>query len=95
MIEITEKCLSVDPKKRYSDAIDILNDMAKVNSNLDWVYEKTNRVYRWTDSDKSVSMYKKNGLWMVDCKFNIEFENMFEKFSDGFKYVRKILKENC
>ena len=95
LIEITEKCLSVDPKKRYSDAIDILNDMAKVNSNLDWIYEKTNRVYRWTDSDKSVSMYKKNGLWMVDCKFNIEFENMFEKFSDGFKYVRKILKENC
>lgn len=95
LIEITEKCLNVEPEKRYKDVIDILNDMAKVNSNLDWVYEKTNGVYRWTDLDKMVSMYKKNGIWVVKSRFDVEFEKNFEKFSDGFRYVRKILKENC
>ncbi|MGM9531876.1 serine/threonine-protein kinase [Intestinibacter sp.] len=95
LIEITEKCLSLDPEKRYKEAIDILNDMAKVNSNLDWIYEKSNGIYRWVDGDKIVSMYKKNGIWTARCKLDCEFEKSFEKFSDGFKYVRKILKENC
>ena len=69
--------------------------MAKVNSNLDWIYEKTNGIYRWTYGDKIVSMYKKNGLWVVRCDLDVEFEKYFEKFAHGFRYVRKILKENC
>lgn len=40
LIEITEKCINIDADKRYQDVLDILNDMAKVNKNLDWVYEK-------------------------------------------------------
>lgn len=95
LIEITEKCLSLDPEKRYKEAIDILNDMAEVDLNLDWIYEKSNGVYRWVDGEKIVSMHKKNGIWTVAGNLDCEFEKRFQKFSDGFKYVRKILKENC
>lgn len=46
--KIVEKCLSVDIKKRYSNVLDIMNDINSINENLDWrfhpnsqyIYEK-------------------------------------------------------
>ena len=94
LIEITEKCINIDADKRYQDVLDILNDMAKVNKNLDWVYKKENGVYNWINDDKVITMYKKDGKWILKCKIIIEFERSFDKLSDGFRYVRKIIKED-
>ena len=68
--------------------------MARVDANLDWKYEKLNGVYRWTDEGKKISMYKKNRTWVVECKFEDKFEHSFESFSQGFRYVRTIIKES-
>ena len=94
LIEITEKCINIDADKRYQDVLDILNDMAKVNKNLDWVYKKEDGVYNWINDDKVITMYKKDGKWILKCKIIIEFERSFDKLSDGFRYVRKIIKED-
>lgn len=93
LIQITEKCLSIQPENRYGDIIDILNDMATINTNLDWRYQKINGVYKWVDNDKVVSMYKNDNQWVVKCYLGVVIENKFEKFSHGFKYVRSILKQ--
>lgn len=94
LIEITEKCLSLDIDKRYKEVFDILNDMARVDANLDWKYQKSNGVYRWTDEGKRISMYKKNRTWVVECRFEDKVERSFESFSQGFRYVRTIIKES-
>ena len=39
-------------------------------------------------------MYKKDGKRILKCKIIIEFEQSFDKLSDGFRYVRKIIKED-
>lgn len=94
LIEITEKCLNVEVDKRYQDILDILNDMAQVDVNLDWRYKKEDNIYNWIKEDKIITMYKNNGVWRVRCNIVIEFEQSFEKLADGFRYVRKIIKEN-
>ena len=68
--------------------------MARVNTNLDWRYEREEGIYRWIKDDKSIVMYKKEGIWRVKCKIIVEFEQSFEKFSQGFRYIRKIIKED-
>ena len=93
LIEITEKCISLEPQNRYDDALEILNDMAKIDTNLDWVYKKVDGIYKWSNNEKEVFMYKKNKTWTVRCQIGILFERNFETFSEGFKYVRSILKE--
>jgi serine/threonine protein kinase len=37
--QIINKCMSIDPDERYETVLDIINDLAKVEKNLDWVYE--------------------------------------------------------
>lgn len=38
---IINKCLSVDVDKRYESVLDIINDLAEVEGDLDWRYERT------------------------------------------------------
>lgn len=93
LIEITEKCISLKPENRYDDVLHILNDMARIDKNLDWKYEKSDGVYKWSDGEKKLYMYKKNNGWTVRCEIGILFERNFETFSEGFKYIRGVLKE--
>ena len=94
LIEITEKCLNLDPNDRYQSVLEILNDMARVNTNLDWRYEREDNIYRWIKENKKIVMYKQDGIWRVNYKTKGEFEQSFEKFSQGFRYIRKIIKED-
>ena len=68
--------------------------MARVNTNLDWRYEREDNIYRWIKENKKIVMYKQDGIWRVNYKTKGEFEQSFEKFSQGFRYIRKIIKED-
>lgn len=102
LIKITEKCLNLDKNQRYQDVLEILNDMSRVDLNLDWRYEKQGENYRWIKQDekytgdedkKFIQMSKKDINWQVKGRIYEEFELEFEHIADGFKCIRKLIKE--
>ncbi|MEF9991151.1 MAG: serine/threonine-protein kinase [Romboutsia sp.] len=95
MINIIEKCLNVNPKERYEDVLEIMNDLSKVEENLDWVYEKINKdKYIWR-LDKynqriEIKLYKNEMDWNVYCGENIIAT--IDSKAKGYREIRKIIK---
>lgn len=94
LVDIVERCIEKDAQNRYENVLDILNDISQIDENLDWLYEDTKNSHRWILDNKIISMYKSNNRWIVKCYFDDVFENSFEKISEGFKYIRRLIKEN-
>lgn len=36
LVKVVKKCISVDPRKRYDNVIDIMNDLSDIEENLNW-----------------------------------------------------------
>lgn len=94
MINIIEKCLKVDPSERYDDVLEIINDISKIDENLDWRYTKLNKDrYVWNlnriNNDTKIILYKENSYW------NIDFDEMcisnLDSKARGYREIRKII----
>ena len=96
MIYIIEKCIKVNPNERYNNILDIMNDLAQINENLDWNYKKIdNNTFEWTLEIKNkvikIKLYKKNNIWnVVENKILIK---QVDTKSKGYKIVRMIINK--
>ena len=95
MIKIIEKCININPYERYCSVLDIMNDIAKIESNLDWNYIKeSEEKFIWLLSDKynyeQIVLYKiKQGWIVVDLEGK---EIIVDTKSKGYRVVRGIIK---
>jgi serine/threonine protein kinase len=56
MREIVNKCLEVNPDERYSNCLDLMNDLSELDVALDWVYSKseTEKIWICDKGDKTI-----------------------------------------
>lgn len=47
LIRIINKCINIDPDKRYDTVLDIINDLSTVDKNLDLIYEQETPTTFW------------------------------------------------
>ena len=96
LIQVIEKCLQVNKEERYSNVLDILNDLSKVNENLNWIYDKRNKDYfTWINDDNYIFLKREHKTWSIESNIinsnsNIELESK----AQGYRIIRKIIKEN-
>jgi serine/threonine protein kinase len=50
LIKLINKAIAINPADRQSNALELLNDLASVDSFLDWQYSETNSTKKWTKS---------------------------------------------
>ncbi|SCH38955.1 MULTISPECIES: serine/threonine-protein kinase [unclassified Romboutsia] len=94
MILIIEKCLKVNKDERYDNVLEIMNDLSKIEENLDWRYKKIDKdQYLWSVNGKYISLYRDLGYWNI--KHNLYDENENLNFIDtkahGYRLIRKII----
>lgn len=103
---IIEKCLNVDLSMRYSNVIDIMNDLSNIEECLDWIYTPTNKeVYTKMDRNFriSISIENKNNKYYIVCikenlvgntkrKMNNYCKTVTDK-KDICKELKNIIKE--
>ncbi|WP_455540094.1 serine/threonine-protein kinase [Terrisporobacter sp.] len=97
LIQIIEKCLKINREERYNDVLDILNDLSKIRENLDWEYDKRNRDYfTWIKDDNYIILKKEDKLWHIESNMiENDINNVcLESKAQGYRSVRKIIKEN-
>lgn len=95
MIEIIEKCIKVDPEERYDDVLEIMNDLAQIEENLDWKYRKINKEeYLWRlnryEYKVNIVLYKNDMGWNIN--YNGKEINSLESKAKGYREVRKLIK---
>ena len=94
MINIIEKCLKVRIEERYDSVLDIINDLANIDENLDWKYEKTDdNSYLWSLNESNIFLYKEYGYWYIKYNINGYYETLepLESKAKGYRVVRKII----
>lgn len=94
MILIIERCLKVNKNERYDNVFEIMNDLSKIEDNLDWRYEKKSKdEYLWNFENKYIHLYKDSGYWNI--KYNLSDKNEEINFLDtkahGYRIIRKII----
>ena len=97
MIRVIEKCLQVNRADRYDNVLEILNDLSKINDNLDWRYNKRDKDYfTWIKDDKYIILKRKERFWFIESNIiEDSADNMnIETKAQGYRKVRKIIKEN-
>ena len=69
--KIINKCLEIDVDKRYTNVIDIINDLSVVECTANWQYEidyKQNDVWRLIEQDKITTIYLSKNADKYDLK---------------------------
>lgn len=94
IINIIEKCLMIDPRDRYEDVLEIMNDLSSVSRNLDWRYKKLEENdFVWELEDKNyntyIRLYKEDTVWKVLSDGKIYTVDTKAK---GYKLIRSIIK---
>lgn len=92
MIKIIEKCMNVNPDERYSNVSEIIYDLSKINSFLDWEYKiHSNNIFGWYNQKilKEIILVKENKNWSVI--FNNK--TYFSKKGEAYKFIRNIIKD--
>ncbi|RDY24473.1 serine/threonine protein kinase [Romboutsia maritimum] len=100
IINIIEKCLSINPDERYDNVLDIMNDLSKINENLDWVYKKIdNEKYLLSlkngKNQEKIILSKETHLWSIKARIlneNKSIDNIESK-AKGYRIIRKIINE--
>lgn len=67
---IIKKCINVDLQKRYTNTIDIMNDISSITECLDWRYNShSNIVYRKVMEDKiiTIEIEEHNNKYLIKC----------------------------
>ena len=70
MIKVIERCININPDERYDDVLDIMNDLASIDVNLDWNFEIEDvNTFIWMNNiDNSrveIILYKDYGNWSI------------------------------
>ena len=97
LIQIIEKCLQVNREDRYNDILEILNDLAKINENLDWRYDKRKKdYYTWIKDDKYIILKREDKILSIESNLikHTESNMGLESKAQGYRIIRKIIKEN-
>lgn len=94
IINIIEKCLMIDPRDRYEDVLEIMNDLSSISRNLDWRYKKLEKNdFVWELEDKNyntyIRLYKEDKDWKVLSEGEIYTVDTKAK---GYKLIRGIIK---
>lgn len=94
IINIIEKCLMIDPRDRYEDVLEIMNDLSSISRNLDWRYKKLEENdFVWELEDKNyntyIRLYKEDTVWKVFSDGKIYTVDTKAK---GYKFIRSIIK---
>lgn len=94
IISIIEKCLMIDPRDRYEDVLEIMNDLSSISRNLDWRYKKLEKNdFVWELEDKNyntyIRLYKEDKDWKVLSEGEIYTVDTKAK---GYKLIRGIIK---
>lgn len=70
MINIIEKCLSLNPEDRYDSVDEIINDIKNIDENLDWSYRYRDKQHYFVKNDSEffathIIVYKEDSFWNV------------------------------
>ena len=95
MIKVIERCININPDERYDDVLDIMNDLASIDVNLDWNFEIEDvNTFIWMNNiDNSrveIILYKDHGNWSIMENGNIIL--YVDTKAKGYKEIRKIIK---
>ena len=95
MIKVIERCININPDERYDDVLDIMNDLASIDVNLDWNFEIEDvNTFIWMNNiDNSrveIFLYKDHGNWSIMENGNIIL--YVDTKAKGYKEIRKIIK---
>lgn len=102
LINVVKKCLNVDIEKRYSNVIDIMNDLSEIDNCLDWKYfPDSSIIYERTLEDKMniIEIKEDNNLYsivysiinMQSMKKRKKSEFCHDKISDYHVVMEKIM----
>ena len=95
MIKVIERCININPDDRYDDVLDIMNDLASIDVNLDWNFEIEDvNTFIWMNNiDNSrveIILYKDHGNWSI--MENGKIILYVDTKAKGYKEIRKIIK---
>ena len=97
LIQVIERCLQVKKEDRYENVLDVLNDLSKINENLDWRYDKRDKdYYTWINEDNYIILKREEKIWFIESNLvknnysNLELESK----AQGYRMIRQIIKEN-
>ena len=96
MINIIEKCISVNPEERYDSVLEIMNDISSINTSLDWRFENEDSdTLMWIKKSQGkrvqIILYKDNGIWnIID---NGRIVPYLDTKAKGYREVREIIKK--
>ncbi len=96
LIKVVEKCLEVDKKDRYTSVIDILNDLSKIEDNLDWRFDKRKKDYfTWIREDEYIILKCEDKIWSIQSNImkNNEESVVVESKAKGYSLIRKVIKQ--
>lgn len=105
--QIIKKCISVDLEKRYTNTIDIMNDISAITDCLDWRYNQHNNiVYEKIMEDKKITIEieEKNNKYLIRCiKMGLDGDNArritkhchsnIDNINVAFKTIEDIIKD--
>lgn len=104
--KIINKCLEIDTTRRYNNVLDIMNDLANVDENLDWRYnliigfqeltfENDSKIEKIliNEKDYSVITNKEIKLSGNKSKVNSGCKNDCKNLNESFKFIETFLKK--
>ena len=95
MIKVIERCININPDERYDDVLDIMNDLASIDVNLDWNFEIEDvNTFTWVkhidNNILEIILYKDHGNWSI--MENGKIILYVDTKAKGYKEIRKIIK---
>lgn len=101
--KVINKCIEIDPNKRYNSVLEIINALSVIDSNLDWKYSKDSSMESWTrisvtgNHQEVIELCKDGNTYKITGKkINIENQNVINvskwayKDSDRNRTIKKL-----
>jgi len=76
---------------RYDSVMDIINDLASIDEDLDWEYNKVNDdYYTWylKENNIKIDMIKENNIWRIVTE---EYNNSAYSKEEAFEIIKNII----
>lgn len=102
--KVINKCIEIDPDKRYNSVLEIINALSVIDNNLDWKYSKYSEMESWTrisavgNHQEVIELCKSGNTYKITGKkINIESQNVTNvskwtySDSDKDKIIKKLL----
>ena len=110
LIQVIKKAMSVNPIDRYGSVLDLMNDLSKIDKNLDWRYnsDKQTGTHVWSveesSSLKKIEVFEEKGIWKTKGK-NItqkkpqglainKWNSEHKSAETAFKQVKKFIAQH-